>query len=101
MSGDSRVPAGAWPTATFSLDEKAIFVNGEAMQIVHQPAAHTDGDSLVFFRRSDVIAAGDLVLDRAIRHRRWAGRHDRRGARRRSTGSWRWRCPARRSRAAR
>jgi glyoxylase-like metal-dependent hydrolase (beta-lactamase superfamily II) len=60
MSGDSRVPAGAWPTATFSLDEKAIFVNGEAIQIVHQPAAHSDGDSLVFFRRSDVIAAGDL-----------------------------------------
>ena len=60
MSGDSRVAAGAWPTATFSLDEKAIFVNGEAIQIVHQPAAHSDGDSLVFFRRSDVIAAGDL-----------------------------------------
>jgi cyclase len=60
MSGDGRVPAGAWPTATFSLDEKAIFVNGEAIQIVHQPAAHTNGDSLVFFRRSDVIAAGDL-----------------------------------------
>ena len=60
MSGDNRVPASAWPTATFSLDEKAIFVNGEAIQIVHQPAAHSDGDSLVFFRRSDVIAAGDL-----------------------------------------
>ena len=26
----------------------------------HAPAAHTDGDSLVFFRRSDVIATGDL-----------------------------------------
>jgi glyoxylase-like metal-dependent hydrolase (beta-lactamase superfamily II) len=30
------------------------------VQIVHQPSAHTDGDSLVFFRRSDVIAAGDV-----------------------------------------
>jgi cyclase len=55
-----RVPVGAWPTATFSSEEKVLFVNGEGVQIVHQPAAHCDGDSLVFFRRSDVIAAGDL-----------------------------------------
>jgi glyoxylase-like metal-dependent hydrolase (beta-lactamase superfamily II) len=27
---------------------------------MHQPAAHTDGDSVVFFRRSDVISAGDV-----------------------------------------
>ena len=60
MSGDSHVPAGAWPTSTFSLDEKSFFMNGEAILLVHQPAAHSDGDSLVFFRRSDVIAAGDL-----------------------------------------
>jgi cyclase len=51
---------GSWPSATFAEDEKVLFVNGEGVQIVHQPAAHTDGDSLVFFRRSDVIAAGDL-----------------------------------------
>jgi cyclase len=34
--------------------------NGEAIEIVHIPAAHTDGDSLVFFRRSDVLSTGDL-----------------------------------------
>jgi len=61
MSGqESRFPVGSWPTSTYTLDEKTVFVNGEAIQIVHQPSAHTDGDSLVFFRRSDVIAAGDL-----------------------------------------
>jgi cyclase len=59
-SGVPLIPAGAWPTDTFSSDERVLFVNGEGLQIVHQPAAHTDGDSLVFFRRSDVIAAGDL-----------------------------------------
>jgi glyoxylase-like metal-dependent hydrolase (beta-lactamase superfamily II) len=58
-AGES-VPVGSWPTATFSSEEKVLFVNDEGIQIVHQPAAHTDGDSLVFFRRSDVIAAGDL-----------------------------------------
>ena len=32
------------------------------MEIIHEPAAHTDGDSLVFFRRSDVITAGDVFV---------------------------------------
>jgi glyoxylase-like metal-dependent hydrolase (beta-lactamase superfamily II) len=37
-----------------------MFFNGEGIQILHQPSAHTDGDSIVFFRRSDVISTGDL-----------------------------------------
>jgi glyoxylase-like metal-dependent hydrolase (beta-lactamase superfamily II) len=49
-----------WPTTTYSNPQREFFTNGEGIQMVHQPAAHTDGDSLVFFRRSDVIAAGDL-----------------------------------------
>lgn len=36
------------------------FFNGEGIQIIHAPKAHTDGDSLVWFRGSDVIAAGDV-----------------------------------------
>ena len=39
-----------------------MFFNGEAIQIFHQPAAHTDGDSLIFFRRSDVIVTGDIFV---------------------------------------
>jgi cyclase len=53
-------PVAAWPTATFSGTHKEFFYNGEGLQVVHVPSAHTDGDSLVFFRRSDVIAAGDV-----------------------------------------
>jgi glyoxylase-like metal-dependent hydrolase (beta-lactamase superfamily II) len=53
-------PVTAWPTATFSGLHKEFFYNGEGVQIVHVPTAHTDGDSIVFFRRSDVIAAGDI-----------------------------------------
>ncbi len=41
-------------------DDKEIFFNNEAIQLLHQPAAHTDGDVVVFFRRSDVVATGDL-----------------------------------------
>ena len=55
-------PAASWPTDTYYTKKKELFFNGEAIQILHQPAAHTDGDSLVFFRRSDVVSAGDVFL---------------------------------------
>jgi cyclase len=54
------MPIGAWPTDTFFTLEKEVFFNGEAIQVLHQPAAHTDGDSIVFFRRSDVVSTGDI-----------------------------------------
>lgn len=57
---EPAIPFDAWPTDTFIGGQKDLYFNGEAVQIIHQPAAHTDGDSLVFFRRSDVISAGDV-----------------------------------------
>ena len=33
----------------------------KGIEVLHQPAAHTDGDVLVFFRRSDVVVAGDIL----------------------------------------
>jgi glyoxylase-like metal-dependent hydrolase (beta-lactamase superfamily II) len=56
----SPMPPAAWPTSTFFDEEKKLFFNGEGIEIIHLPNAHTDGDSIVFFRRSDVIATGDL-----------------------------------------
>jgi cyclase len=58
--GPDRKPGTAWPNDTYFADRREIYFNGEAVQLFHVPAAHTDGDSIVFFRRSDVIAAGDL-----------------------------------------
>ena len=55
-------PSAAWPTDTYFTRKKELFFNGEAIEIIHQMSAHTDGDSLVFFRRSDVVSAGDLFL---------------------------------------
>jgi cyclase len=52
-------PFAAWPTETFFGEDKELFFNDEAIQLIHQPG-HTDGDVLVFFRRSDVVASGDL-----------------------------------------
>jgi cyclase len=53
-------PEKGWPTNTFLGDQKKLYFNGEGVDILHQPAAHTDGDSIVFFRRDDVIATGDI-----------------------------------------
>jgi len=53
-------PVEGWPTDTFLSDQKKLYFNGEGVDILHQPAAHTDGDSIVFFRRSDVISTGDI-----------------------------------------
>jgi cyclase len=59
---DGRVPypAVAWPNATYSLAQRRVFFNDEPIVVTYVPAAHSDGDSVVHFRRSDVIATGDL-----------------------------------------
>jgi glyoxylase-like metal-dependent hydrolase (beta-lactamase superfamily II) len=59
-AGQQPVPFGNWPTETFFNNKREFLFNGEAVQIIHQPDAHTDGDSIVFFRKSDVVATGDL-----------------------------------------
>jgi cyclase len=57
----SPFPLAAWPTETFNQPRKYMYLNGEGIEVFHQPAAHTDGDAIVFFRRSDVIVAGDIL----------------------------------------
>jgi cyclase len=54
-------PFNAWPNETFFSEDKEIFFNDEAIQLLHLPG-HTDGDVVVFFRRSDVVASGDLFM---------------------------------------
>jgi cyclase len=56
----SPTPTGAWPTDTYFSDTKELFFNGEALQLFHPKSAHTDADSIVFFRRSDVVLTGDI-----------------------------------------
>ncbi len=58
--GGTAHPRGVWPVDVFFNDQNDLFFNDEAVQVLHQPKALTDGDSIVFFRRSDVIAAGDV-----------------------------------------
>jgi glyoxylase-like metal-dependent hydrolase (beta-lactamase superfamily II) len=59
---EAGAPPGSWPMDTYFVEGKDLFTNGEAVQVFHQPAAHSDGDSLVFFRRSDVVSTGDIFV---------------------------------------
>lgn len=63
LPGEKPAPVNAQPTDTYHTDGYKLseFFNGEGVRIYHQAAAHTDGDSMVFFRYSDVIAAGDIL----------------------------------------
>jgi cyclase len=61
MSSPTATEASAaWPSDTYFSEKWELFVNGEALQLIHVPEAHTDGDTIVFFRRSDVISTGDI-----------------------------------------
>lgn len=55
-----REPFGTWPHLTFFGPLSSRNFNDEVVEMRHVPAAHTDGDTFVWFRRSDVIAAGNL-----------------------------------------
>jgi glyoxylase-like metal-dependent hydrolase (beta-lactamase superfamily II) len=57
---ESALPYEAWPTDTFFRSRRDFPFNGEGIELLHQEAAHTDGDVFVYFRRSDVISAGGI-----------------------------------------
>lgn len=57
----SEFPVEAWPTEAFFQKRKYLRMNGEGIEILYQPGAHTDADSFVFFRASDVVMAGDVL----------------------------------------
>jgi cyclase len=57
---DNALPVTFWPTDVYHGNQWDTFANAESILLLHEPAAHTDGDTVVFFRRSDVISIGDL-----------------------------------------
>jgi glyoxylase-like metal-dependent hydrolase (beta-lactamase superfamily II) len=54
-------PFAMWPSNTFFTPKKTFVYNDEAIELLHAPAAITDGDVMVFFRGSDVVVAGDVI----------------------------------------
>ena len=60
-TGPQALPFALFPTKTFAYHQYAMYLNGEGIQVIHMPAALTDGNTVVFFRRGDVIATGDII----------------------------------------
>jgi len=60
VPGQPPAPRDGLPLDEFATSRKNMHFNGEAIVIYHEPKAHTDGDSIVLFRGSDVIGAGDI-----------------------------------------
>jgi glyoxylase-like metal-dependent hydrolase (beta-lactamase superfamily II) len=62
--GDAVVPAFpayALPDITFTESMKMVY-NGQELQLKHLPGGHTNGDIVVYFPESNVIAVGDLLF---------------------------------------
>ncbi len=59
----SPFPDDVWPDEAFSEERRYVFLNGEGIEILHMPSAHSDGDLVVFFRKSDVVVAGHVLDD--------------------------------------
>jgi len=60
VAANAGTPSAAMPMNTYFTPTRDFFLNGEAIILHHVPAAHTDGDSLVHFRGSDVVSVGDV-----------------------------------------
>lgn len=57
--GPDTISTDRWPPSTYSVDSKDLYSNGEPVEILHEPAT-TSGDSMVWFRKSDVLVSGEL-----------------------------------------
>jgi len=52
----------ALPVLTFS-EDMHFHINGDSVHAVHVPSAHTDGDSIIFFKKANVVHAGDVFFN--------------------------------------
>ncbi len=58
----ANFPQDAVPGDTILLEnERSLYFNGEGIEVMRAPAAHSDGDLMVFFHGSDVLVAGDVI----------------------------------------
>ena len=62
----AAAPEQAWPNETYHVDYKKLaaeYRGGEQIELLYMPAAHSDGDSIVWFRHADVVATGDIFME--------------------------------------
>ncbi len=58
--GRAKIVPERWPPSTYSGKSKDLYSNGEPVVILHVANGVTDGDSIVWFRGSDVVVAGEI-----------------------------------------
>jgi cyclase len=58
--GEAKISTDRWPPNTYPGKQKDMYSNDEPVVILHVPNTNTSGDSMVWFRKSDVVATGDI-----------------------------------------
>jgi cyclase len=58
--GREKIVPERWPPSVYSGKQKDLYSNDEPVVVLHVPDAVTSGDSMVWFRGSDVVAAGEI-----------------------------------------
>ena len=61
LSGDDKIPTNLWPSETFTSRVRSLYLNNDAVMVYRMTGAHSDGDTVVLFRKADVIATGDII----------------------------------------
>jgi cyclase len=61
LSGDDKIPTDLWPSETFTSRVRSMYLNDDAVMVYRMTGAHSDGDTVVLFRKADVIATGDII----------------------------------------
>ena len=82
MSRPTQGAQPGLPNDEYFTPVKDLYFNGEPVFVIHAPNAHTDGDSIVLFRRSDAISAGDHLHARSVSGDRHRPRRQRAGCHR-------------------
>lgn len=64
--GEQIYPQLSWPTDGYYEPQRGQIFNGEAIDIIHMPNAYSDGDSIVYFRGSNVLVSGDIFANTGL-----------------------------------
>jgi cyclase len=58
--GEDTISTDRWPPSTFHVSQKDMYFNDEPVIVLHAPEATTNGDTMVWFRKADVVITGEL-----------------------------------------
>ncbi|MFZ5496035.1 MAG: MBL fold metallo-hydrolase [Verrucomicrobiota bacterium] len=63
LDADAKIAEAALPVITFD-QSASVHFNGEEIRLLHVGTGHTDGDSIIFFTRANVVHMGDQYVSR-------------------------------------